>query len=86
MTRKELLVSGAAALALFASPALTQDLADRPADPPPAPAAAPAEDQVDFSASTLEYDTEAEIVTASGDVRMFREGSRLRADKVVWNR
>ena len=25
-------------------------------------------------------------MTATGDVRMFRNGSRLRADKVTWNR
>src|SRR3546814_13634919 len=29
---------------------------------------------------------DADIVTASGDVRMFRRDDRLRADKVVWNR
>lgn len=39
-----------------------------------------------FSAGALEYDTRADIVTATGDVRMTREGQRLRADKVVWNR
>lgn len=39
-----------------------------------------------FSASGLEYDTDADIVTATGEVRMFRRGDRLRADKVVWNR
>lgn len=43
-------------------------------------------EEVRFSAETLSYDTEADIVTASGDVRMYREGNRLRADKVVWNR
>ncbi|HEU0066014.1 MAG TPA: LPS assembly protein LptD [Sphingomonas sp.] len=51
----------------------------------PAPAADGA-DQVQFSAGSLEYDSEADIVTATTDVRMFREGQRLRGDKVVWNR
>ena len=44
------------------------------------------QDQVAFSAGALEYDTEADVVTASKDVRMTREGQKLRADKVVWNR
>ena len=52
------------------------------ADPPP-PAA---EAQVAFSADQLSYDSGADIVTASGDVRMTREGNSLRADRVVWNR
>jgi LPS-assembly protein len=43
-------------------------------------------DIVDFTADQLDYDTDAEVVTASGDVRMTREGNKLRADKVEWNR
>ena len=46
----------------------------------------PTADQVQFTAATLEYDTDTDIVTATGDVRMYRQGDRLRADKVVWNR
>jgi LPS-assembly protein len=42
--------------------------------------------EVAFSSERLEYDTRAEIVTASGDVRMNSEGNNLRADRVVWNR
>jgi LPS-assembly protein len=82
----------ALAVALAGAPAIAQDLQDRAVQPPPAsaePALAPAAtgaDQVQFSAGTLEYDTNADIVTATGDVRMFREGERLRGDKVVWNR
>lgn len=45
----------------------------------------PAE-QIDFAADSLEYQSDADIVTASGDVRMAREGNRVRADRVVWNR
>ena len=52
------------------------------ADPPP-PAI---EGQVSFSADTLSYDSNADIVTATGDVRMLREGNNLRADRIVWNR
>ena len=56
---------------------------------PAAPEAARAEGEAEavrFSAGSLAYDSEAEIVTATGDVRMASEGNRLRADRVVWNR
>ena len=68
--------------------AQAQDL-NRVSTPPPTAAEAPApagDDQVQFSANTLEYDTDADVVTASGEVRMARQGERLRADKVVWER
>ena len=42
--------------------------------------------QVSFSANQLTYDSEADIVTASGGVQMSREGNDLRADSVSWNR
>lgn len=41
---------------------------------------------IDFAANGIEYDTEADIVTAKGDVVMTREGNRLRADQVSWDR
>ena len=59
-------------------------LAQTPAQDEP-PAAAD-EAQVDFSSDQLTYDTENEVVTVTGDVRMTREGNNLRADRVVWNR
>ncbi|WP_294076355.1 LPS assembly protein LptD [Sphingomonas sp.] len=71
-----------------AASATGQDLQDRPVDPPP-PSAAPLPDdpdQIQFSADLAEYDSQGDVVTVSGDVRLFREGNRLRADKVVWNR
>ena len=64
----------------------------------PAPAAAqepaavatapgePAEPQIDFSADQVAYDSDAELVTASGTVRMARDGNYLAADRVTWNR
>ena len=74
---------------LLATPAMAQELRDR-AIPPPADAAGlpvlESDDQVAFAADALDYDDNANIVTASGDVRMSRAGNRLRADKVVWNR
>ncbi|SFP37572.1 LPS-assembly protein LptD [Sphingomonas rubra] len=79
------LLAGCALLSV-AAPAAAQELADRPVAPPAAPAAPPADGQIRFSAGALEYDSDADIVTATTDVRMFREGERLRADKVEWNR
>jgi LPS-assembly protein len=43
-------------------------------------------DEIAFSAQTVDYDGEADIVTATGDVQLVRAGARLRADRVVWNR
>ena len=42
--------------------------------------------EIAFSADTLTYDSDAEVVTADGNVRMTRDGARLRADKITWNR
>ena len=53
----------------------------------PASASESAEEaQIDFAANTIEYDNDADIVTAKGDVLMTREGNRLRADQVSWDR
>ncbi|WP_424141259.1 LPS-assembly protein LptD [Sphingosinicella humi] len=52
----------------------------------PPPSTGGEERTVDFSADQLTYDSQADIVTASGEVRMTTEGNRLRADTVVWNR
>jgi LPS-assembly protein len=50
------------------------------------PAAPPAEPEVTFSADQLSYDQQADVVTVTGEVRMVREGYRLRANGVTWNR
>ncbi|MDT9597726.1 LPS-assembly protein LptD [Sphingosinicella rhizophila] len=42
--------------------------------------------EIAFSTDQLSYDSEAEVVTATGDVRMATEGNNLRADRLVWNR
>src|SRR6478735_2396480 len=48
---------------------------------------APGPDQtVSFTAEQVVYDSDADVVTASGAVRMAREGNYLAADQVVWNR
>ncbi len=56
--------------------------------PPAAEAALPAaeEQTIEFSADTVTYDSEADIVTATGRVRMQREGNFLAADQVTWTR
>ena len=51
-----------------------------------APATAADDQSVEFSADTLEYDNSSSVVVAQGDVRMMREGNRLRANRVTWNR
>nr|WP_223796101.1 LPS assembly protein LptD [Sphingomonas nostoxanthinifaciens] len=73
----------------MAAPAVAQDLAARPVAPPATSGdtETPTDDQqITFSATDLSYDDDNDIATATGDVRMLRAGSRLRADKVVWNR
>lgn len=64
------------AAAPVASPAVAQQ-------PPAEQAQAP---EIAFSADQVIYDNDAERVTASGDVRMSREGNYLAADSVVWDR
>ena len=63
---------------------LTAPLAALAQEPVPSPEAA--EEEIAFSADRLEYDQNADTVTARGDVRMNREGYHLQADAVVWNR
>lgn len=43
-------------------------------------------DEIEFSTDELDYNFEDDIVTANGNVELSREGYKLRADKVVWNR
>jgi LPS-assembly protein len=50
---------------------------------PSEPEAAPV---IEFSADQVTYDSRADLVTASGRVRMSREGNYLAADRVIWNR
>jgi LPS-assembly protein len=60
-----------------------------PPAPPssPAPSAVPDENQiVAFSADAVTYDSDNDVVIASGDVRMNRAGNFLAADQVVWDR
>ncbi len=77
--------AGAGALALawlaIAAPAIAQEEAATAADAQPGEPR-----QVDFEASTLEYDSESDVVTARGDVVLRSEDQSVRADSVSWNR
>ena len=89
VTHKTLLLAGVFGLSLLTASAVgAQDLQNRPVAPPPLSEAPlpPTDDEVQFSAETLEYQIDDETVTATGDVRMYRGGERLRADSVTWNR
>jgi LPS-assembly protein len=68
-------------LAFFATAAAAQD-----APPPGAAESASQDESVEFSANAVTYDGDADVVTASGQVRMNREGNFLAADEVVWSR
>jgi len=72
---------------VFSAHALAQQLNEpqTPISPPDAPVPE-TDDQIGFAADALVYDSQSEIVTANGNVQLLREGNRLRADKVVWNR
>ncbi len=72
---------------LLAAPGAARAQDDAPPPGEDSPSAAPADSrEVAFSSDELSYDSEAQLVTASGDVRMNSEGNRLRADRVTWNR
>lgn len=82
--RLALLAGCALPLALtLATPTAAQAVSEQTVPPPIPPSG---DEQVQFSSDSLEYDTNAQVVTALGQVRMSRAGQRLRADKVVWNR
>ncbi len=71
----------------FAGAASAQDSA-RPAEMPvtATESVTDEEGKVNFSAGSLEYDINTEVITAAGDVRMVRGGDKLRADSVTWDR
>ena len=70
---------------LLGLPAPPSAQADAPCASTPAPRLPP--DQiVEFSADQVTYDSDADMVTATGEVRMSRDGNYLAADQVIWNR
>jgi LPS-assembly protein len=66
--------------------ALPAAAAAQSAAPPVAPSSGEQQQIVDFSADQVSYDSNADVVTASGEVRMSREGNYLAADRVIWDR
>lgn len=77
--------SGLAAAATILAMSSMQALAQLPAEH--TQSAQTADDAaIDFAANGIEYDNDADVVTAKGDVEMTREGNRLRADQVSWDR
>ncbi len=75
----------------FDAPATPIPPVDEPApQSPPAPqraeAAASASNEIGFAADTLNYDSEADIVTASGNVELARDGYQVFANQIEWNR
>ncbi|MET0181022.1 MAG: LPS assembly protein LptD, partial [Novosphingobium sp.] len=70
-------------------PATRNEPAEVPASEPVAPAADPApsgEERIAFEADSLEYQDEADTVTATGNVVLVRDDQSVRADAVTWNR
>lgn len=87
MKRLDSICLAALPMLLCAPAAAGAQEAPEPAPPPAdAEAEAEAEAQVSFSADQLVYDERADTVNATGEVRMVREGYRLSADRVSWNR
>ena len=68
-----------------------EPLAKRPEEAAPIPAPGPGpnaegERQVAFEASQVDYDSNADTVTASGEVVLRSQDQSVRADSVSWNR
>jgi LPS-assembly protein len=76
--------------AMLPQMALAQDLTQQIRSVPIAPEQSDVQpatgDQIGFSATVVEYDSNTEIVTAKGDVIVNRDGYTMRADNIVWNR
>ncbi|WP_242126144.1 LPS assembly protein LptD [Sphingobium sp. Sx8-8] len=85
---KQALFSGVAFSCLAAIPHAAAQQLNEPQATISAPDAPVPEtdEQIGFAADALQYDSNNEVVTASGNVQLLREGNRLRADKVVWDR
>ena len=86
MPRHRLLPILPAVLTLgWAMPVTAQD-AGANAQTPTNAAPASADETLNFSAEHVDFDQNSNIFTASGDVALERQGWRLHADSVTWNR
>jgi LPS-assembly protein len=73
---------------VHAGTAVAQTAPDAAPAEQPAAAAIPPKpaDIIDFAADQVTYDSNADVITASGQVRMSRDGNYLAADTVTWDR
>jgi LPS-assembly protein len=78
--------SSPALLALLFGCAFVPQLAAAQDAAAPTADATPQDMAIDFAAAQVVYDANTEIVTASGEVLVNRDGYTLRADTVIWNR
>ena len=75
------------AVASAQAPSPEQPAAPATSSAPPVTAEPPETDEViEFSAEQVTYDSQTDVVTASGAVRMERDGNYVASDQVVWNR
>lgn len=72
-----------AAATVLAAPAFALD---SPGQDAPTAVATDVNRPVDFAADSVTYDSDADLVTANGQIRMASDGNYLAADSVSWNR
>ncbi|MEP2101830.1 MAG: LPS assembly protein LptD [Parasphingorhabdus sp.] len=70
----------------LAHPQIAAAQTEPDAPPPVAESTTQKSDEIEFSADTVDYDFENDVVTAKGDVLLNRDGYKLRSDEVIWNR
>ena len=71
---------------VFAASAAAAQAPEAPPPAPPGPQQTSEDQIIEFSADTVTYDSDLDLVTASGQVRMNRQGNYLAADQVTWDR
>ena len=69
-----------------AGAAFAQDAAAPPEGATPSTTTRDLSEMIDFTAGQVSYDSKADLITASGQVRMSRDGNYLAADSVTWDR
>ncbi len=75
------------ALLLLEAAVLPQNVWAQDENVGPASSATEQQDQqISFSADDAEYDSNSDIITATGNVILARDGYRLQADAITWNR
>lgn len=77
------LESASVAQPAFTGPDRLSEQPRRDVAPPDQPISA---EEIGFEANRIDYDQDRDVVTASGNVHVARDGATLLADEVVWNR